>query len=193
VAAIVPQGTTTSNVVTYSVLITVDPTDVQLLPSMTATVTIITEQDDNTILVPNAAISYAQQQGQGNSAANGNSAAASSVFVLRNGNPVRVPIQTGSSDGTDTVVLGGLQPGEQVVTGVSLGSSGKSSSSGGSNIFGFGGPGGGNNNRSGSQAQNGQRTGQTGQSGQGAQNRTAGAAGGAPAGGAPAGGPPPGP
>src|SRR6185437_9090282 len=36
VTTIVPAGTTTSNVVTYSVLISVDPTNVQLLPGMTA-------------------------------------------------------------------------------------------------------------------------------------------------------------
>ena len=43
VAAVEPAGTTTSNVVSYTVLISVDPTTVQLLPDMTATVTIITQ------------------------------------------------------------------------------------------------------------------------------------------------------
>src|SRR5262249_27780663 len=150
VAAIEPSGTTTSNVVTYNVLISVDPTDVQLLPSMTATVSVITEQDDNAVLVPNSALSYASS-GASSGAAN------SSVVVLRNGSPVRVPVQTGSSDGTNTVVVNGLQPGEQVVTGVSSGTgtarSSSSSSSGGS-ILNFGGPGGGN--RGGAQGGGGQ-------------------------------------
>src|SRR5262249_15415064 len=66
VASIQPSGTTTSNVVTYNVLVSVDKTDVTMLPSMTATVSIITQEADNAILVPNAAISYAQSQsGQG--------------------------------------------------------------------------------------------------------------------------------
>src|SRR5204862_8341413 len=63
VATIQPAGTTTSNVVTYQVLIAVDKTDVTLLPSMTATVTIVTQEADNAIIVPNSAISYAQTAG----------------------------------------------------------------------------------------------------------------------------------
>jgi hypothetical protein len=119
--------------VTYNVLCNVDPTDVQLLPSMTATVTITTEQDDNVLLVPNSAIAYAAGQTR-----NGGSA----VNIIRNGVPVRTAIQTGSSDGQNTVVLNGVQAGDVVVTGVSTTGAQRSSSGTGS-IFGFG-PGGGN-------------------------------------------------
>ena len=65
VANIQPSGTTTSNVVTYNVLVSVDNTDVTLLPSMTATVTIITQESDNAVIVPNSAISYAETAGGG--------------------------------------------------------------------------------------------------------------------------------
>ena len=133
VATIVPAGTTTSNVVTYSVLIGVDPTDVQLLPSMTATVTIITQQVDDALLVPNAAISNGR------------------VSVLRNGSPVAVPVQTGITDGVNTQIVSGLQAGERVVTGTSTASSRSASGSGSGNIFGFGPPGGGNNRQGGQQ------------------------------------------
>ena len=134
VVTIVPAGTTTSNVVTYSVLISVDPTDVQLLPSMTATVTIITQQVDDALLVSNAAISNGK------------------VNVLRNGSPVAVPVQTGITDGVNTQVLSGLQVGEQVVTGTSSGASNRSGSASASgNVFGFGPPGGGNNRQGGQQ------------------------------------------
>src|SRR5262249_9007716 len=78
VASITPAGTTTSNVVTYNVLISVDPTDARLLPDMTATVTIITEQDNNALLVPNSAISYAQSQARGATAGSGAASNASS-------------------------------------------------------------------------------------------------------------------
>jgi HlyD family secretion protein len=113
----------------------VDPTDVQLLPSMTATVTIITQQADQTVLVPNAAISNGK------------------VNVLRNGQVVAVPVQTGMSDGVNTQIVSGINVGDQVVTGVaSSGSAGKSSS--GSSIFNFGGPGAGgpNTNNSGNRS-----------------------------------------
>jgi multidrug efflux pump subunit AcrA (membrane-fusion protein) len=134
VAAIAPGGTTTSNVVTYTVLISVDQADVQLLPSMTATVSIVTQEADNALIVPSAAISNSR------------------VNVLRNGMVTPVPVQTGLTDGVNTQIVAGLQAGEQVVTGVSSGTSGRSSSSSGSSsIFNFGGPGGGNNNRSGGQ------------------------------------------
>ena len=133
VATIEPAGTTTSNVVTYTALISVDPTAVQLLPDMTATVTIITQQADNTVLVPNAAISNGK------------------VNVLRNGAPVAVAVQTGITDGVNTQIVSGLQVGDQVVTGVSSATA-KSGSTSGSSIFNLGGPGGGNgggtNNRS---------------------------------------------
>ena len=86
VAAVEPAGTTTSNVVTYDVLISVDKSDVTLLPSMTATVSIVTEENDNATLVPTSAISYADAQGGATSAQSGHS-----VIVLRNGQQVRVP------------------------------------------------------------------------------------------------------
>ncbi len=74
---------------------------------MTATVTVITEQDNNALLVPKPAIAYAETQpGSG-----------SAVAVLQNGTPIRVPIQTGSTDNTNTVVLSGLQPGQEIITG----------------------------------------------------------------------------
>ena len=41
------------------------------------------------------------------------------VYVLRNGKPVRVPVVTGLSDGTSVEVLsGGLEAGEEVLTGL---------------------------------------------------------------------------
>src|SRR5439155_15293928 len=107
-----PTGQTISNVVTYNVLCAVDATDVQLLPSMTATVTIVTEQADDALLVPNAALSYAQAQVT-RDPLNG---VGTPVVVLRNGIPAPVLVQLGSSDGRTTQVLAGLQAGDQLVT-----------------------------------------------------------------------------
>jgi hypothetical protein len=94
-----------------------------LLPDMTATVTIVTQQADGAVLVPNAAISNGK------------------VNVLRNGQSVSVPVQTGISDGITTQIVSGINVGDQVVTGVSSATTG--SRSGASSIFNFGGPGGG--------------------------------------------------
>ena len=124
VAAVEPAGSTTSNVVTYVVRIAVDPPDVQLLTSMTARVTIITQSAGNALEVPNSAIAWAQSQpgtqqsgGQRQRNAQGPNAQPpnaqtpnaqhvdpaapnASVFVLHNGAPIRVPIQTGITDGS---------------------------------------------------------------------------------------------
>jgi len=118
-------------VVTYTVLVATDPTDIQLLPDMTATVTIITQQANNAIIVPNSAISWAQSRParQATSAPAPAQGAQPVVYVLQNGAPVRVPIQTGISDGVTTQVISGLQVGQQVVTGSGTGSAGKSPSS----------------------------------------------------------------
>jgi HlyD family secretion protein len=62
VARIDPIGQMTSNVVNYNVVSIVEKPDVELLPAMTATVTIITEQVSDVVLVPNAAIAYASTQ-----------------------------------------------------------------------------------------------------------------------------------
>src|SRR5262249_28229314 len=149
---------------------------------MTATVTIITQEADNAIIVPNSAIQYAQTAGGGRAAAAANAdraANAAAVFVMRKGSPVRVPIQTGISDGTNTVVLSGLQAGDQVVTGISSGAS-ANRSTGTGNIFGFGAPGGGNNNNNNRGATQGGTQGQQGGQGQNAQRTgNAGNAGGA--------------
>ena len=108
VAAVEPAGATSSNVVTYIVLISVDPTNVQLLPDMTATLTIITQSGDNTTLVANSALTWAPA---------GARAQANHVYVMRNGAPVPVAIQTGITDGVTTQVVSGLQSGDQVITG----------------------------------------------------------------------------
>ena len=69
VHAIAPQGQTTSNVVTYPVTINVDMNSLQganLLPGMTANVTITTQSRTDVLLIPVSAVNFAQSaQAQG--------------------------------------------------------------------------------------------------------------------------------
>lgn len=63
VHAIAPQGQTVSNVVTYPVTINVDMNSLQganLLPGMTANVTITTQSRTNVLLIPVSAVNFAQ-------------------------------------------------------------------------------------------------------------------------------------
>jgi HlyD family secretion protein len=101
---------------------------------MTATLTITTEQDSDVFLVPNSALAYAQTQSRGGGAA---------VYVLRDGTPVRVAVRTGSSDGQNTVVLGGLEADDEIVTGMQATSGAPTTSTRSGSIFGFGPPNGG--------------------------------------------------
>jgi multidrug efflux pump subunit AcrA (membrane-fusion protein) len=62
------------------------------------------------------------------------------VSVLQNGTVTPVAVQTGISDGVNTQIVSGLEPGAQVVTGTSSGPSTKSTTTGKS-ILSSGGPG----------------------------------------------------
>jgi HlyD family secretion protein len=135
VLSIQPVGQTVSNVVVYNVICMVDRTETRLLPAMTATVNIIVEQQDNVILIPTSAISYARTQAAaartgtpttGTARPSGKpsgqqpdqqAGTASTVLVLRDGEAVPTPIRIGSSDDQNTVVLSGLEVGDRVITG----------------------------------------------------------------------------
>ncbi|MCB1464248.1 MAG: efflux RND transporter periplasmic adaptor subunit [Nitratireductor sp.] len=128
-----------NGVVTYTGVLTLDNTDMALLPGMTATAEIVVKHIDNALLVPNAALRYAppaaSQSGNGNGRGligmlmprppRGASVAkvdepasgARSVYVLEAGEPKKLDIRVGSSDGNWTEVLDGpLKDGMAVVT-----------------------------------------------------------------------------
>lgn len=137
VAAIQPLGTTSSNVVTYAVLIDTEQTDVQLLPGMTASANITTGDAEDVLKVAVSALTFARTSGS--QTAPRSPSGAQTLYVLKDGkaNPVRV--QLGISDGKVYQVLSGLNEGDQVITaGGAAGS--VSGQQGGGGLFGFGGP-----------------------------------------------------
>lgn len=127
-------STTTDNVVTYKTVLTVANDDLALRPGMTATARIITAQRDSVLLVPNAALRFSppavgakpegsilsrliprppRPQNRKPQAANGES---KQVWILRDGQPVSIPVQTGASNGRQTEITGGeLEPGAVVI------------------------------------------------------------------------------
>jgi HlyD family secretion protein len=126
---------TVEGVVTYETVLTVDNSDLALRPGMTATAVITVQELQDALLVPNAALRFTppateaaqpRQRGafgmlfprppmgqrHGNADRNGGR----KVWVLRDGAPQAVPVQTGASDGKFTELQSGeLQAGEQVV------------------------------------------------------------------------------
>jgi len=127
-------STTTDNVVTYKTVLTVANDDLALRPGMTATARIVTAQRDNVLLVPNAALRFSppvagapseggiisrliphppRSPSQKPKAAAGDS---KQVWILRDGQPVPVPVQTGASNGRLTEITSGeLKPGAAVI------------------------------------------------------------------------------
>jgi HlyD family secretion protein len=113
---------TVQNVVTYDVVVSAVNPDEALKPGMTATVHIITEKRDNVLRVPDQALRYtpggvAATAGNDNAKPVGDgNGDTGTVWVLRQGRPVRVPVTIGLDDDTNAeIVKGDLQPGDQVI------------------------------------------------------------------------------
>lgn len=117
-----------SNVVTYTTVLDVDNSDSSLLPGMTATATIITGTREDTIRVPNAALRFqppAEDTGAGMFAGppgmirGGSGRSGGAVWLLREGEPHRVPIRTGRTDGAYTEVIdGAVTVGDEIIVGM---------------------------------------------------------------------------
>lgn len=124
---------TTEGVVTYKAILAVDNADLALRPGMTATATITVAEVSDALQVPNAALRYAPPQraedsgGTGGGllglimprrpSGSGGAASGRTVWVLRDGTPEEIAIETGPSDGKRTVILtGDLAPGDPVIT-----------------------------------------------------------------------------
>jgi HlyD family secretion protein len=131
---------TKDGVVSYKTILKVGNDDLSLRPGMTATSEIITATRENVLLVPNAALRFtpplkpgSDEKKNGSFVANllpkppastSTKPASASikgstqlVWVLRDGQPVAVPVTVGVSNGRQTEVSGGeLKPGMQVIT-----------------------------------------------------------------------------
>lgn len=121
-------STTTNNVVTYTVIVNVDNSDLRLKPQMTANISIIVKSKRHILRIPNAALRYhpgvkkatGEMGNQSPYAVNvTGSPTSNSVWVLDPGaeSPRQVHLMTGITDGIYTEVLSGkLREGERVVT-----------------------------------------------------------------------------
>jgi len=123
---------TVQNVVTYDVVVGVDNADLSLMPGMTASTQIVVEQRNDVLRVPNQALRYAP----GGLAVTASAAGASTaetgkarIFVLREGKPVPVSVETGLDDESFTeIVKGDLAANDQVVISEEHGSAGGAAS-----------------------------------------------------------------
>jgi HlyD family secretion protein len=116
VAQIRQSPQTIQNVVTFDVVISVANDDLALKPGFTAATKIIVDERRNVICVPNQALRY-RPAGAGFTPEGASQAGNDQVWVLRNGEPVPTTVKTGLDDGSNTEILSGLKPGEQVIVG----------------------------------------------------------------------------
>lgn len=131
-------------VVTYQAVLSVDNKELLLRPGMTATASIVTSDRPEVLTVPDSALRYSppvpkaaasaaspfmpmtpprsgggqrrQGAGAGGPKNDGSNAARGAVWVLENGAPKRVSVQTGGSDGQNTEITSGLSAGTVVIT-----------------------------------------------------------------------------
>ena len=116
---------TVQNVVTYDVVVSAANVDQSLKPGMTATVHVITDRRDNALRVPDQALRYTPGGVAGTAGSDtpkpvGDSAGgqSASVWVLRNGRPVRVSVTVGLDDDTNAeIVSGDLRSDDRVIVG----------------------------------------------------------------------------
>lgn len=134
------NATTTSNVVTYNVVVSVDNPDEKLMPGMTAYVNIITAERKNTLLLPNAALRFKPEkdkqaaadaktkQKMPNGVKKDKPTRQGTVYVLENGVPKAVKVEIGITDNRFTeVVSGEIKEGMSVITDEAKDSAKKSS------------------------------------------------------------------
>ena len=111
---------TVQNVVTYDVVVSVDNPRLELLPGMTANTRIIADQRKDVLRVPIQAIRFTPggvaTSKKKTKAANSAHAKTTRVWILQDGKPHPVPVDTGLSDTTYVEITGGaLQEGDKVI------------------------------------------------------------------------------
>jgi len=120
---------TVSNVVTYVVVIKVDNPDFKLKPGMTANVTIIIDQKQGVLKIPNAALRFkwmeekAGEKGKAGVTPKRPEAVKDApgrrtqgLWILENDKPKRVPVTLGISDGNYTeIAAGDLKEGDAAI------------------------------------------------------------------------------
>jgi HlyD family secretion protein len=128
---------TIQNVVTYDAVISVPNKELLLKPGMTATAQIIVDRRDDVLRVPDLALRYmpgglaalAGAPAVGRDAPPPGSGA-SQIFILRNGRPTSMTVETGLDDDSFTeMIKGDLKRGDEVIVGEESGATGKSTRS----------------------------------------------------------------
>lgn len=120
------DSTVTSNVVTYTVIVSVSNEDLKLKPGMTANVSIITKRSKDVMCAPTIALKYTPEIG-------GQKYKNQGIWILEKNKPVRIDIKEGASDDTNVEIISQrLKLGDEVIIGSTGGKNNKNTSAGSS-------------------------------------------------------------
>jgi len=142
----------TQNVVVYTVIIDVDNESLELMPGMTAFVTITVAEKDDVWKAANSAflLRDLKRISDDPRVESGEMTARNTLAILRDGRVVLTPFRRGIITSVETeIIADGLQTGDRIITG-RVGQAGANAprpQQGGMRIGGGGGPGGGNSGR----------------------------------------------
>lgn len=118
--------TTTSNVVTYEVIVTTANPDHKLIPGMTANLTIYTLELNDILAVPLKALRFTPEKSQGDEGSDGkdkkgpeivplaSGTAKTTLWVLRDNRLVETAVQTGVNNGINQQITSGINRGDKV-------------------------------------------------------------------------------
>ncbi|MCR4920773.1 MAG: efflux RND transporter periplasmic adaptor subunit [Bacteroidaceae bacterium] len=113
------QATTESNVVTYEVVISAPNEDLKLKPGLTANVTIYTLELKDVLAIPNKALRFNPSEAMLNKGESiVGTEARIKVWTKKGPELHAMPVELGTTNGTLTQVLSGLNEGDMVITDV---------------------------------------------------------------------------
>ena len=113
------EATTTNNVVTYEVVISAPNADLKLKPGLTANVTIYTAERKGVLAVPSKALRFTPtKETVGKMKIVDVQGAKNKVWTIEGNSIVAHKVNIGMADGTNTQIIGGVQAGIKVITGL---------------------------------------------------------------------------
>lgn len=120
-----------NNVVTYETVVSVDNSDLLLLPGMTVSADITTKLVKSALLVPNAALRFSPPKQEKESSditffgppplkdKSDLSVSSKKIWILKEGKAVEIPIELGDTDGVNSVILkGDISLNDKIITGI---------------------------------------------------------------------------
>ncbi len=110
------QATTSSNVVTYEVVISAPNQDLKLMPGLTANVTIYTLETDHVVTVPNKALRFVPNEALLDKDQKIEDCEGANKVWTKEGNIFKAhAVETGTTNGMLTEILSGIKEGDEVL------------------------------------------------------------------------------